>query len=62
MPEEKTTLFSPTNQDWRRVKSKTTKMNNLLTNIPTNDIMDFNNLIYTGEKLVYKTQSPLDDH
>ena len=39
------------NQDWT-VNSETEKVNNLLTNIPTNDITEWNDLIYTGAKLV----------
>ena len=46
MFERKTTLPSIRNQDWRTVKSETEKMNDLLTNIPTND-----GLIYAGAKL-----------
>ena len=34
------------------VKSKTEKVNDLLTNIPTNDITELNDLIYAGAKLV----------
>ena len=52
MSEKKTTLPSLRNQEWRTVKSKTEKVNDLLINIPTNDIMDLNDLIYAREKLV----------
>ena len=44
MYEKKTTLHS--------LKSKTEKVNDLLTNIPTNDFMELNNLIYAEAKLV----------
>ena len=37
--EKKTNLPSLRNQDWRTVKSKTEKVNDLLTNISTNDII-----------------------
>ena len=35
----------------RTVKSETEKVNDLLTNIPTNDITELNDLIYAGAKL-----------
>ena len=41
MSEKKTTLASLMNQDWRRVKSETEKVNVLLTNIPTNNIAEY---------------------
>ena len=34
------------------MKSETEKVNNLLTNIPINDITELNDLIYAGAKLV----------
>ena len=49
--EKKTTLPSLRNQDWRKVKSETEKVN-LLTNILTNDVTGLNDLIYAGAKLV----------
>ena len=61
--EKKITLPSFRKQDWRTDKSETEKVNDLLINIPTNDIMELNNLIYTGRKLVCeKNRSPLEDH
>ena len=50
--EKKTTLPSLKNQDRRTLKSETEKVNDLLTNIPTNDITELNDLRYTSEKLV----------
>ena len=52
LSEKKTTLPSFRNQDWRSVKSETEKVNDLLTNLLTNDITELNNLIYAGAKLV----------
>ena len=40
MSEKKTTLSSLRNQDWRTVKSETEKVNDFLTNIPTNNITE----------------------
>ena len=40
------------NQDWGTIKSETQKVNDLLTNIPTNIITELNDLIYAGVKLV----------
>ena len=51
MSKNKTSLFSPKNQDWRTVESKTEKVNGILTNIPTKDITELKDLIYAGEKL-----------
>ena len=51
MSKKKTTLPSHTKQNWRRVKSETEKVTDLLTNIPTNT-MDLNDLIYARAKLV----------
>ena len=48
------------NQDWRTVKSETEKVNNLRTNITTNNITELNDLIYVGAKLVCeKVRIPL---
>ena len=48
------------NRDWRIVKSETEKVNDFLTNIPTNDITELNDLIYAGAKLVCeKIEVPL---
>ena len=51
----KQTIFpSLRNQDWRTVKSETEKVKDLLANIPTKDITDLNDLIYTGGKYSVK--------
>ena len=47
--EMKTTLPYLRNQHWRTVKSKNEKVNDLLTNIPTNDITD-KTIWYTQEE------------
>ena len=52
MSEKKTSLPSVRNQDWRTIKSETEKINDLLTNIPANNIMKLNDLIYAGAKIV----------
>ena len=52
IPEKKTTLPSLRNQDERTVKFETVKVNDLLTNIPENNITELNDLIYAGAKLV----------
>ena len=52
MSEKKTTLPSLRNQDWRTIKFETEKVNDLLTNIPTNEITELDDLIYAGAKLV----------
>ena len=52
MSEKKTTLPSLWNQNWRTVKYETKKVNDLLTNISTNDITELNDLIYAEAKLV----------
>ena len=63
MSEKKTTLPSLRNQNWRTAKSETEKVNDLLTNIPTNDITELNDLTYAGAKLVCKkNRCPLKDH
>ena len=60
MSENKTTLPSLRNQDWRTVKSKTANVNDLLTNIPTNDITELKFLIYARAKVVCdKIEVPL---
>ena len=46
MPENKTTLSSLKNQDWKTVKPEPEKMNGLLTNISANYILKLNVLIY----------------
>ena len=52
MSEKKSTLPSIRSQDWKTVKSETGKVNDLLTNIPTNDITELNDFIHAGAKLV----------
>ena len=60
---KKTTSPSLRNHELRTVKSKTEKVNNLLTNILTNNIRYVNDLIYAGAKLVCdKTTTPSEDH
>ena len=60
--EKKTIWPSLGNQDWRIVKSETEKVNDLLTNISTNDITELNDLIYAGAKLVRENRGPLEDY
>ena len=59
MSEKETTLPSLRNRDWRTVKSETEKVNNLLTNILTNDITELA-IWYTQDqnKSVKKSGSP----
>ena len=57
MTEKKTTLLSLRNQDWKTVKSETEKINDLFANIPTNDVTELNDSIYTGAKLVSEKKS-----
>ena len=57
MSEKKTTLPSLRNQYCKTVKSETDKVNDLLTNIPTNDITEINDLIYAGAKSVCEKKS-----
>ena len=52
MYEKKTTLPSQRNIDWKTVKTENEKINALLTYISMKNIMDLNELIYTGVKLV----------
>ena len=54
MNSEKTTLPSLRNIEWRIVKAETNKMNQVLTDISTNNITELNELIYAGAKLVCK--------
>ena len=51
MPEKKITLPSLRNQDWRTVKTEIEKVNDLLTNIPTNDTTNLNDLIIRRDKV-----------
>ena len=55
--EKKTTLPYPRYEDRRTVKSEIKKVNDLLANIPTNDITELNDLIYAGAKLIQKKKS-----
>ena len=50
--EKKATLLSLRNEDWNKVKVETKKVNELLKNIPTDNITELNELIYAGVKLV----------
>ena len=59
MSENKTTLPSFRNQDWRTVKFKTEKVNDLLTNIPTNVITELDDLIYANLLVSEKIGVPL---
>ena len=61
MSEKKTTLSSLRSKDWGTVKSETEKVNDLLKNIPTKNITELNDLIYSGAKLVFeKIEVPLE--
>ena len=52
MNSEKTTLPPLRNIEWRTVKAKTKKVNQVLTYISTNNITELNELIYAGVTLV----------
>ena len=52
MTEKKAILLSLMNQEWKKVKAKTKKVNKSFKNIPTDNITELNELIYAGEKLV----------
>ena len=52
MNREKTTLSSLKNIEWRTVKTKTNKINQVLSYISTKNITELNELIYAGAKLV----------
>ena len=52
MIKKKTTLPSLRNQDWKKVKVETEKINKLSTHIPKGNITELNALIYAGSKLV----------
>ena len=54
MNSEKTTLPSLRNIEWRIVKAKTNKVNQVQTYTSTNNITELNELIYTWAKLVCK--------
>ena len=46
--EKKTRLPSIRNQNWKTVKAESENIKELLTHISTNNIMELNELIYTG--------------
>ena len=48
----KNILPSLRNQDWKKIKVSTNKVNKLLPNIPMRQITELSKLIYAGEKLV----------
>ena len=48
----KTTLPSLRNVEWRRLKTETNRINQMLPYISTNNITELNDLIYEGAKLV----------
>ena len=52
MSSEKTILPSLRNIVWRTLKIETNKINQILPNIPTNNITELNELIYAGTTLV----------
>ena len=52
MSSEKTTLPSLRNIEWKTLKIETNKINHILPYIPTNNIVELNELIYAGAKLV----------
>ena len=54
MNSEKTTLPSLGNTEWRTVKTETNKINQVLPEISTNNMTELNELICSGEKLVYE--------
>ena len=62
LSEKKIVLPSLRNQDWKTVKAETVKINDLITNIPNNNITELKNLIYAGAKLVCeKVGFPLEN-
>ena len=52
MNSEKTNLPSLRNIEWRTLKTETNKINQILPYLSTNSIIELNELIYTGAKLV----------
>ena len=48
LSEQKTTLLSLRNRDWKKIKVETRKVNNELQHIPTENITELNELIYAG--------------
>ena len=62
MSEKKTTLPFLRDQEWKTVKSETEKVNDLLTYIPTNDIIELNDLTIHWSKIsLWKNRVPLED-
>ena len=62
MSKKKITLPSLRNQNWKKVKEETEKVNKLLPNIPTDNITELKQLIYAGAKLVCdKIDDPLSN-
>ena len=54
MTKKKTTLQSIRNQDWKKVKEETEKVNKLLKkNTPTDNITELNDQIYAGAKTTW---------
>ena len=61
MSEKNITWPSRRNLDWSKVKSETEKVNVLLTNIPTNNITELNDIC--RKKLIQrKRQGSTEDH
>ena len=58
MTEKKNLLPSLRNQDWKKVKIETEKVNKLLANFQTGNITELNELIYPGENSVIKSVFP----
>ena len=52
MTEKKSSLPSLRNQDWKKVKVETVKVNKLLRNIPKGNFIELNELINARAKLV----------
>ena len=52
MSEQKTTLPFLRNEDWKKIKEQSEKVNKLLQYIPTDNITKLNELIYAGANLV----------
>ena len=52
MNNEKTTLPSLRSIEWRKVKTRTNEINEVLTYISTNNITEIYELFYAGAKLV----------
>ena len=52
MREQKTTLLSLRNQDRKKVKVETKRVNKFVNYVPTDNIAELNQLIYARSKLV----------